>query len=460
MPLSRTSPSAVGVDAQGVLDLLDAAAHLQLHSIAIAREGEAFARGWWAPYRPDRKHLLYSCSKSVTATTIASLAADGLLGLDDPVLDRLPTAALAAAGEIAEVWRRVTVRHCLTMTVGHAAEAWADSIAEADEPLVPLLANPPDGEPGTVFAYNQVATYLLSRVAENVTGSTLDVLAFDRVLGPLGATDLDWERDAAGHPFGFTGARVRTDDLHALAQLWLDGGTSGARGIVPSAWVAEASRPFLPVEPDPASDWANGYGQSFWIARHGYRADGAYGQYGIVLPEQRVTVAITSEVLDMQEPLDLLWQHLLPAIDRAGSPDADARLAERLAELSLPALSGAGAQPEPRTWPVDPGSDLTTAITAVDVDADGSTLTLVRDGGDLTFSVGNGAWVDSEATVEAIRLPASASGGWDADGGFSAEVRLVETPHSFRVTAGPGGALLRWRYVPLHGDDPLVCAVP
>lgn len=441
-----------------MLDLLDAASHLQLHSIAVARDGQAFARGWWAPYGPDRKHLLYSCSKSVTATTIATLVADGHLGLDDAVLDRLPPAALAAAGEIAEVWQRVTLRHCLTMTVGHTQEAWKDALSDADEPLVPLLANPPDGEPGTVFAYNQVATYLLSRVAEHAAGATLDVLAYDRVLGPLGAADLDWERNRAGHPFGFTGARLRTDDLHALAQLWLDGGASGDRRIVPAEWVAEASRPFLPVEPDPASDWAQGYGQSFWIARHGYRADGACGQYGIVLPEQRVTVAITSEVLDMQEPLDLLWQHLLPAIDRAGSDDADDRLEERLAALALPALGGEGAVGEPRSWPVDPASDLTSAITSVRVD--GEEVTLVRDDVDLRLSVGDGAWVDGTIAVDGARLPVSASGGWDADGGYRAEVRLIETPHSFQVHAGPAGALLRWRLVPLHGDDPLVCALP
>jgi len=443
-----------------VIDLLDAAAHLELHSIAIARDGHAVARGWWNPYGPDRKHLLYSCSKSVTATTIASLVLDGLLALDEPILDRLPPEALDAAGDIAEIWRRVTVRHCLTMTVGHTADAWAQAIWDADEPLVPLLANPPDAEPGSVFAYNQIATYLLSRAAEHVAGSPLNVLALDRVLGPLGALDLDWERDRAGHPFGFSGARVRTDDLHALTQLWLDGGAAAGRQIVPADWVEEASRPFLPVEPDPSSDWAQGYGQSFWIARHGYRADGAFGQYGLVLPEQRMTVAITSEVLDMQEPLDLVWEHLLPAVDRPGSADADARLEQRLAELTIPALSSAAGPAERRAWPVDPASTVTSAVTRVRVDTDGTELVLVHDGVEVTVPVGDGVWVDGEIRTDAKGLPVSASGGWSTDGGYEAVVRLIETPHSFRVSTGPGGALLSWRLIPLHGDDPLELALP
>lgn len=457
MALPTTKPSLVGVDAQGVLDLLDAAAHLELHSIALARDGQCFARGWWAPYGPDRRHLLYSVSKSITATTVAALVGEGLLGLDDPVLDHLPLAAIPAG--VADVWRRVTVRHCLTMTVGHTSDAWPPRQALAAEPLHTILDNPPDAEPGSVFTYNQVATYLLSRAVEHVAGRPLDEVAMERVLGPLGVPRLDWERDAAGHPFGFSGARLRTDDLLSLAQLWLDRGAAGDRQLVPPSWVDDAARPFLPVPAGSASDWEQGYGQSFWIARHGFRADGAYGQFGIVLPEQRVVVAITSEVAEMQEPLDLLWQHLLPAIDRPGSAEADARLEDRLAGLALPVLSSSSGPAGQRDWAVDPSSDLTSRITAVHVDAEGSTLTLVRDGEPLAIDVGDGAWVDSVLHAEGVRLPVTASGGW-TDGGYRAEVRLIETPHSFTVETGHSAAVLRWRHRPLRSDDPLTCGLP
>lgn len=459
MPLPTAKPSLVGIDAQGVLDLLDAVAHLEMHSIAIAREGQCLARGWWAPYGPERRHLLYSCSKSITATTVAALMGEGLLSLDDPILDHLPPRVLAGAGDIAEVWRQVTVRHCLTMTVGHTTDAWLPSRSMAAEPLHTILGNPPDAEPGSVFAYNQVATYLLSRAVEHVAGRPLDEVAMERVLGPLGVPQIAWERDRAGHPFGFSGARLRTDDLLSLAQLWLDDGAADGRQIVPAGWVGEASTPFLPVQPRSASDWEQGYGQSFWIARHGYRADGAVGQYGIVLPEHRVVVAITSEITEMQEPLEEIWRHLLPAIDRPGSAEADARLQERLSGLALPALRGTAGPLEQRSWAVDPASDLAASITAVQIDAEGTGLTLVRDGEPLTIDVGDGAWVDSLLVADGVRLPVTASGGW-SDEGYRAEVRLIETPHSFRVTTGQGAALLSWRHRPLRSDDPIACGLP
>lgn len=458
MPLPTTDPSQAGIDAQGVIDFLDGAAHLDLHSLAIARGGQAIARGWWAPYAPERRHLLYSVSKSVTATTVATLVAEGLLGLDDPILRHLPPGALAGAGPVADVWRQVTVRHCLTMTVGHTADAWTPHLRTAEEPIHAILANPPDGEPGAVFAYNQIATYLLSRAAEHRGGAPLDVLARERVLGPLGSTDMVWETDPAGHPLGFSGVRLRTDDLLALTQLWLDRGAHGDAQVVPAAWVDEASAPFLPVEPDDSSDWAQGYGQSFWNARHGYRADGACGQYGIVLPEQGLAIAITSEVIDMQEVLDLLWQHLLPAVDRAGSAEVDDQLRARMAALTIPALGTSAGPPEHRSFAVDPASDVT-GIRGVQVDAEGSTLTLLREGDALQIEVGDHAWRTAEPVVDGRTLPLSASGGW-TESGYVAEVRMVETPHSFRVVSGPAGALLSWRLQPLGSGNPLICATP
>ena len=93
--------------------------------------------------------------------------------------------------------------------------------------------------------------------------------------------------------------------------------------------MAEATVAFGPLNEDPGTppDWARGYGYSFWMQRHGYRGDGAFGQFLAVLPEQDLVVAITSEQADMQATLDLLWEHVVPAVGRAGSTEADDELA-------------------------------------------------------------------------------------------------------------------------------------
>src|SRR5690606_16573977 len=147
--------------------------------------------------------------------------------------------------------------------------------------------------PVTTFCYIQVGDFLVARAVVRLTDSASADAALNRVLAPHGVTVLEWEIDGARHALGFTGARMRTDDLLTLVQLWLDGGRHDGTVVVPQEWVEEASTPFLPVPPDDSSDWAQGYGQSFWRSRHGYRADGAFGQLGLVLPEQRMAVAPT-----------------------------------------------------------------------------------------------------------------------------------------------------------------------
>ena len=118
------------------------------------------------------------------------------------------------------------------------------------------------------------------------------------------------------------------------------------------AWVDFAtSRQIATSPPETNPDWREGYGFQFWMARHGFRGDGAYGQFCIVLPEQDAVVVITSATPAMQSVLDDVYAHLLPAFDGAASSSAaDAALATRLAGLTLPLPAGADSPSDPARW--------------------------------------------------------------------------------------------------------------
>ena len=45
-----------------------------------------------------------------------------------------------------------------------------------------------------------------------------------------------------------------------------------------------------------------------------YRADGANGQYILVLPDKDAVIAVTANIPDMQAELNLIWKYLLPAL--------------------------------------------------------------------------------------------------------------------------------------------------
>lgn len=470
MSLPASTPRAEGVDAAGIHSFLDTvqAAGVELHSLLIARHGRVIAAGSWAPYDLERLHLGYSLSKSVTATAVATLVDRGELALDTPVLDVLPVDGI----DVDPRWRAVQVQHCLSMTVGHTEDAWMPMMRLTTGPgavmssyLATTLATGPSAAPGTVFCYNQVATYVLSRIVAHVTGrQLLDVLR-ERVFDRLGIGEVLWHRCPEGFELGFSGCHLRPVDLMSLTQLWLDRGQRDGEAIVSPAWFDRAARPFLPMAPNEVSDWEQGYGFSYWKSRHGHRADGAFGQYGVILPEHDVAIAVNGELEDMQVLLDIAWAHLLPAFDRPGSADADDTLAARLVAVAIPPLADDSSGPARISVDLVAPSDLPETYSRLDVERTGAgfDLTFSVDGADVTIPAAIGSWADGTLTVDRGALPTSATAGWN-DGLFRATVRLVETPHTLNVEAQPGSptstsAAVSWTLQPLLGPDPRSLAV-
>ena len=84
----------------------------------------------------------------------------------------------------------------------------------------------------------------------------------------------------------------------------------------------------------------------------------------IVMPEQDAVIAINAEVGNMQSEIDLVWDHLLPAMQaQALPPDAatHTRLQHTLATLALAQPQGAVASPivaniSGRTFKLEPNS--------------------------------------------------------------------------------------------------------
>ncbi|MER7564394.1 serine hydrolase domain-containing protein [Streptomyces sp. NPDC097941] len=456
--LPTSTPAAQGVDAAGIqafLDALEAEPHLEPHSLMLLRHGQVVASGWWAPYAPDRPQLLYSLSKSFTATAAGFAVAEGLIRLDDPVISYFPEFEADITDPRS---RAMLVRHVASMASGHVEETLDRARAQDRDELVRgFLLVPPDKDPGTVFAYNQPATYTLAAIVQRVTGQKLTDYLRPRLFEPLGIGEVAWIADRSGRELGFSGLHATTDAIARLGLLYLRGGVWEGERLLPASWVAEATRVQIAHEAPPLGDWADwqqGYGFQFWMARHGYRGDGAYGQFCVVLPEQDAVLAITSETLDMQKVLDLVWEHLLPAFGVGplpGGGEADAALADRLAGLALPPAEGKTA-PAGSTGVFTPAGGTCAdqpTLTAIEVDP-GGRVTLVDDGERLELGLGAG---ESGWTVVDEPVPVAVSGGWTDAQTLALDLAFLETPHHLLVTCALGDRTFtaRWRTQPLHG---------
>ena len=85
----RTTPEAVGLRSEDIEWLLDEleSGFTEMHGLMIMRHGKVCAEGWWAPYGPGVRHGLQSLSKTYAATAVGIACTEGLLHLDDKVID-------------------------------------------------------------------------------------------------------------------------------------------------------------------------------------------------------------------------------------------------------------------------------------------------------------------------------------------------------------------------------------
>jgi CubicO group peptidase (beta-lactamase class C family) len=447
--LPRSAPSAQDVDARGILsflDALDAAADVETHGLMLLRHGVVVAEGWWAPYGPDRPHLLYSLSKSFTSTALGFAVAEGLVGLDDTVLSHFPELDADITDARA---RRILVRHVAAMASGHTDDT-LDRARQLDpvDVVRGFLLIPPDEEPGSVFAYNQPCTFSVAAIIQKAAGMPLTQYLRPRLFDPLGIGEVGWLTDGHGRELGFSGLHATTEAVAKLGQVYLARGRWGDRQLLDPAWVDEATRSHIDNPQGENPDWQQGYGFQFWMARHGYRGDGAYGQFCVVLPEHDVVLAITGQSIDMQAVLDAAWAHLLPALDAGGDAAAEAELSARLTAGALRPTPGAALDGPPRTFTPAVGNRVRQIIELTVAPEDGGLAVTATDhGGPVRFSAGLGEWRERDGIV--------ASGGVADSGSIAIDAIFIETPHRLRIDCDPADAAggtftARWITDPLH----------
>ena len=330
-PLPRAKASAQ-LDAafeaylQAVEDSLE-----DLHSVMVLQHGKVLEEKFFVP---DTAHILNSVSKTFTSTAVGFAISEGLLSLDDKIVDIFPE----SVPQEPQPWlSAVTIRNLLTMNSGHGTDPTYAVRSGAGDWVKAFMERPIDYEPGTCYCYNSLGTYVLSAAVQKVTGQKVVDYLETRLWQPLGIEKPFWQESPSGVNTGGWGLYLRTEDLAKMGLTLLNGGKFNGKKVIPADWVAEMSKAQVPSvnaginerrmkalvaehpeitywDPD-KSDWVQGYGYQMWRCRHNaFRADGANGQYIIVIPDKDAVVVTTADILNMQQEINLIWDHLLPAL--------------------------------------------------------------------------------------------------------------------------------------------------
>jgi CubicO group peptidase (beta-lactamase class C family) len=298
---------------------------MDIHSVMIVRDGSVIYSRWQSEGADSVPHVLHSVSKTFTATAVGLAIADGKMALTDKVIDFFPDKRPA---EVSDHLKAMTVRDLLTMTCGHDEEPTSRRDQNADW-VEAFLAQPVVHEPGTFYLYNSLGTYMLSAIVQQVTGEKIVDYLDARLFQPLHIDKPKWEESPQGINCGGWGLYLKTEDLAKMGQLLLQKGEWNGQQLIPAEWVAEMSKkqvesinPGTRIEQaeergmtKETSDWMQGYGYQMWRCRPDcFRADGARGQYIIVVPDKNAVIAITSDNGDLQGELNLVWKNILPVL--------------------------------------------------------------------------------------------------------------------------------------------------
>ena len=284
----------------------------ETRAVIVMRNGRTIAERYGPGYHQNTRLISWSMAKTVTATMIGMLVADGRIRLGESA----PVPAWQRPGDPRG---EITLKQLLQMRSGLRHTEAGDPIYASDE--VQMLfregrndmaawaeAQPLEAEPGAEWEYSSNTTVILADIAARaLTGDegqdgrdpetrrkAVSEYLRNRLWEPLGMRSMLPEFDANGTLIGGSLMHATARDWAKFGELLRNGGSVGGVQLVPRAWID-----FM-TTPNPRNKF---YGAQTWLNR-GEGADKQYpgalpsvfsmnghlGQYVVVSPRQGLTV--------------------------------------------------------------------------------------------------------------------------------------------------------------------------
>ncbi len=343
---TRSTPESLGISSSAIASLLDElekSPECEPHALMVMRHGQVCAEGWWSPFEAEIPHSLWSLSKTYTGTAIGLAYTDGLLDLDDRLIDYFPE--FVNVGEAANA--DITIRHALTMTTGKPLTRSATAGWRKDYFEIPFNA-----QPGTKYEYSCDDNQILVAIIEKVTGQSLHDYLSKRLFEKIGivSDEMKWIALPDGSEVGCGGLLATAENSLRLMKLYLDGGTWAGERLLAADFVAQAS-----VKQVENSDHGYGFQIHIGSVYGSFYGAGSLGQLALVVPDLDMVIVLYQTGIyrsagqpQMNEPgrsaeyylagVRAVFRTLLPEVNTTRIPEnrsASAQLTQRLTDLTL-----------------------------------------------------------------------------------------------------------------------------
>ncbi len=283
------SPESQGIPSQAILNFLKRVEteRICMHGFLLLRHNRIAAEGYWAPWSADRKHRMYSISKSFVSLAVGMMIAEGKLSLDDRIAEYFPD---KLPDDLHPWIAASTVHDLLTMSTAHSRTTYT-----RDDPdwVWTFFNRQPSHPPGTIFSYDTSATVVLTATVERLAGMPfLDYLR-PRFLDRIGfSADAFCIRTPEGVSWGGSGVICTLRDLARVALTCLNGGKWGSEQVLPEDYLDAATAKQI----DNTLRGNCGYGYQIWRdPENSFSFRGMGSQYAICFPDQAFAFTCISD---------------------------------------------------------------------------------------------------------------------------------------------------------------------
>lgn len=253
----------------------------------------------------NTRYPIYSVTKSMVSIAVGMAIEDGLLNINDSVLQYLPEKYIQAMStEQLEIYEQITLWRLMTMSVDGFPFRPSGSNWLEETLSIPLK------EPeACTFAYSNIPAYLTSVAVSVAVKERLDRYLNHRLFTPLGISDPPCQFSPEGYFYGASGMELTVNELSRIGLMLSREGKYGQEQIVPAAYVKEATS----VQ---QMNREGGYGYFFWKYRDGFSLNGKWGQKCYVLPRKKIMITFLSHLEEGSDQIRMCMEkHLLNSSD-------------------------------------------------------------------------------------------------------------------------------------------------
>ncbi len=301
----KAIPEQVGVSSiniKNVLKTLDEK-NIPMHSLLIMKDDKLIFEKYYAPYKADTLHRMFSISKSFTAVAIELLAMEGKIDIDSSITDYYPE----YVNEKTHPWiRMTTIRNMLQMRTCHAASTY--KVNMKSDWVESFFTVPPTHKPGTVFHYDTSAAHTLCALVEKISGMEMLTYMKEKMLKYVDFSSSSYMiKDPFGVSMGGSGLMATPMDVLKFLYILSHQGKivcndQKERVLISEDFVLKATSNISDnYATGPLPSEMQGYGIQIWqIEKGGFVLYGMGGQLGICIPGMNMLIMTTADTQGMQ----------------------------------------------------------------------------------------------------------------------------------------------------------------